>query len=122
MSPRRYDPSRNPFPRSPRGVNSLPSAVRFTRQVCRSIERELKHPSWERAELEARKVGWGLPPADMPAEHRDVWRAYWLAMLGWERGGRAADRPLSPAEMARHVARKLEPSATNPVLWSRGPE
>lgn len=85
---RYYDPGAKPMPvrkHEDAGQASIPV---YTRQLRRAIERELRHPSFDRARLEAKKHGWEVPSTALPLAQQVGRRKVWLQWL--ELAGQAA--------------------------------
>lgn len=84
LNPQRryYDPGATPIPRRPTPA-AKPTVVKFTRQLVRSIRRELTEHSFERACLQAQSLGWERPGfgEELHAHDEAAWRRIWLAEL-----------------------------------------
>ena len=79
---RYYDPGATPIPPRPSPA-AKPTVEKFTRQLVRSIRRELTEHSFRRARVQAKSLGWETPAdgEQLHAHDEAAWRRIWLAEL-----------------------------------------
>lgn len=79
---RYYDPGATPIPATPMPAGKTTTVAFFSRQVIRSIRRELTDHSFARARTTARRLGWPVetPVGRVPVSEEN-WRKIWLAQL-----------------------------------------